>query len=495
MDLYFSDAFKVQPKTIDRYGAFNISLVSDLPLFVDPFLIFNSRRPRYRQLHKGIVRYLRFLYKKAKTGSLTPDLIAAWYRFPEITENWLGFAETGNQGRGLGRKFAAALHTNLGVLFGGLHRHRVAKGVHLEKLCLVSDGVGRDNISDFTNNLIHGFLLEYTSAFAKAHVDPSMRRVVAVRKVRFNYGTETWESKSFDLPVYNGHHVLLTPRDLLTKEDTWINKTDLFEDFDRLPDAVPNEQLRGQINNYFRQCLPVVQVRRGRKPPRLKREDKDRAVLQTLRRFPDLIDYYIRDKENRGTEAKTVSSERVEASDQLYVRHIHDLRQVLGTTTAFYTGEGNSYEAAHRRALFLKDAIENKGCHKVFYAKGKPIERESDLQIMYRLTWFGTSFDVGREANDGRGPVDFKISKGAKDKSLVEMKLGSNSSLERNLKNQTAVYQKASDAKRSVTVIICLSASDQARVRTILKRLKREGDTSIVVIDARNDNKPSGSRA
>ncbi len=48
MRLYFSDFFEVRPTDLKRYGAFNISLVSDLPLFIDPFLLFNSRRPVYR---------------------------------------------------------------------------------------------------------------------------------------------------------------------------------------------------------------------------------------------------------------------------------------------------------------------------------------------------------------------------------------------------------------------------------------------------------------
>jgi len=490
MDLYFSDAFGVSPKALERYGAFNVSLVSDLPLFVDPFLIFNSRKPKYRKLHRGIVRYLQFLYKKARTQNLTPGLIASWYRFPEISQNWLGFSETGNQGRGLGHKFAGALHSNLGVLFQGLNEKHITKDVHLEKLCLVSDRVGRDNISDFTNNLIHRFLLEYTSAFAKKHIDQSLRRVVAVNKVKFNYQTQTWESGRFDLPIHNGHHVLLTPRDLLTKEDTWINKTDLFEDFDRIPDAIPNEQLRQQVSNYFRQVLP-----KPRKKKRIKKAERDRAILQTLQKFPDLVDYYIRDKEDRGREAKRLSDERVELSDRLYVRQARQLVEYLQTKTDFYASQPNSYEAAHKRALFLKDAIENKGCHRIFYVKGKPIEREADLQILYRLTWYGTTLDVTREANDGRGPVDFKVSKGARNKSLVEMKLASNSSLERNLKNQTAVYSKASDAKRAVTVILCFSAGEQRRVQAILKKLKRENDSSVVVIDGRADNKPSGSKA
>ena len=32
MHLYFSDIFKVSPKVLDKYGAFNISLVTGLPL-------------------------------------------------------------------------------------------------------------------------------------------------------------------------------------------------------------------------------------------------------------------------------------------------------------------------------------------------------------------------------------------------------------------------------------------------------------------------------
>ena len=40
--IYFSDVFGVAPETLDQYGAFNIALVNDLPLFIDPFLLFDS---------------------------------------------------------------------------------------------------------------------------------------------------------------------------------------------------------------------------------------------------------------------------------------------------------------------------------------------------------------------------------------------------------------------------------------------------------------------
>ena len=42
MDLYFSTHFDVDPALLKEYGALDISVASDLPLFVDPFLLFNK---------------------------------------------------------------------------------------------------------------------------------------------------------------------------------------------------------------------------------------------------------------------------------------------------------------------------------------------------------------------------------------------------------------------------------------------------------------------
>jgi hypothetical protein len=62
VNIHFSDFFEVAPETLDQYGAFNISLVNDLPLFVDPFLLFNSNKPQYQELHAEIIRYVRWYW-------------------------------------------------------------------------------------------------------------------------------------------------------------------------------------------------------------------------------------------------------------------------------------------------------------------------------------------------------------------------------------------------------------------------------------------------
>src|SRR3989338_723401 len=211
VDLFFSDFFEVNPQIIETYGAFNVSLVSDLPLFIDPFLLFNSKKPKYRKLHDEMIQYLSFLKEKSLAGDVSPGLLKRWYQFHEVKQTWLGFSVTGNRGSGLGRKFAFALNQNLNQIFKDFGQEEVTKASHLEKLCLIKEGVGRDNISDFTTNLIKEFLLSYTQDFAQKHLQKKYRKNVAVEKVKFNYETESWESAIFDLPWHANDFVILTP--------------------------------------------------------------------------------------------------------------------------------------------------------------------------------------------------------------------------------------------------------------------------------------------
>ena len=167
----------------------------------------------------------------------------------------------------------------------------------------------------------------------------------------------------------------------------------------------------------------------------------------------------------------------------------------LESRSDFYDKAWNSYDEALERVLLFKDYVENNDGYKLINRAGKPFSREDEVQLFFGLIWCRTEFDVNREPNNGRGPVDFKVSYSAGDKSLIEFKLGSNSSLKRNLENQVDVYKKANKTEKAIKVIVCYTAADQARVARVLKELGLDAETSVVVIDARNDNKPSGSKA
>lgn len=488
VSIYFSDFFGLTSEVVEEFGAFDVSLVQDLPLFIDPFLLFNSENPEYQALHEKILRYMRFLKQTTLDDSVPAALVDSWFAFPEVKQNWLGFSKAGNAGHGLGRDFARALHRNFRTVFRSFGEEKISHGSHLEKLCLVRGGVGRDTISDFTTNLIKSFLGDYTQKFALEHLSPSQRRRVSLPKARFNYETRSWSPMTFELPFIRGDFVLLTPRDILTKDNAWINRPELL---DRLPDiaaSLPNEALRHQLSDYLQRRLD-----RHEEPTK---EEFREIISEAIERFPEVLDYYIREKEEHGDEAATLAAGRVRFIRTQFVEHVREFVARFLASSGFYEGDRNTYEEARRRLFFLKDVIENKGGHRIFYVDGKPVEREEDLQILYRLTWFATPSDPTREANDGRGPADFKISRGAADKTIVEFKLAKNKKLERNLQKQTAIYERASDATHpSLKAILYFSGDQLSRVQTILRRLNLQESPHLVLINACADDKPSGSVA
>lgn len=482
----FSDYFSVSEKSIEEHGTFNISLVTDLPLFIDPFLLFNSKNETYIKLHRDIIRYLEFLRDKSLTGQLSVGLIANWYRFKEVHQTWLGFSISGNKGSGLGYGFANALNLNFGRIFKEYGKESITKGTHLEKLCLIEEGVGRDNISDFTTNLIKHFLATYTQDFAKKYISPQLCRRCIVDKSIFNYETESWEHEEFLLPWFNNDYVLLTPRNILTKDQVWIDKAGLHEEFDTIRYSLEDTELRNQLENYIFKMLG---------PGKHTKKQEKQMISRAFIDFPQLIDHYIRHKEDNGDSAVNRSNEKIDRSQDVYLERFKDLVELIRTNTEFDKHPFDSFKENLERAKYVKHVIENCDGYKLFYEDNVVIiRREDDLRILYRMTWYASSYDLNTEVNNGRGPADAVTSKGSVNKSLTEFKLASNSHLKANLENQTKIYALAGQAThKTVYMILYFTMDEQKRVKSILKELNLESDDGIVLIDARNDNKPSAS--
>ncbi len=100
---------------------------------------------------------------------------------------------------------------------------------------------------------------------------------------------------------------------------------------------------------------------------------------------------------------------------------------------------------------------------------------------------YASDFDVNREVNNGRGPVDFKVSKGSKDSTLVEFKLASNTKLKKNLENQVEIYKQANCTDRSIKVILFFTEEEYNKVVNVLNELHLNGCKDIVLINAIND--------
>ncbi len=254
--MFFSDYFGVSEKSLKDYGAVNISLDCDIPLFIDPMLIFNSKKAEYSILHGQVIKYFYFLYEKSKKQLLYKQY-APWFNFNEIPNNWLGYSLVGNKGLALGKKYAEFLYSNMSF---AINHKGITKGDHLEKVMLLYEGSGKDKISDLMVNLILGYLCEFTQAFAKKSINKDKCDVFRVDKAHFNYDTESFVCEEYYLPYIineagKKEFVLLTPFDMLRKSEPTINKKDFFDNYDRICSAIDNEDLRVYVDNYIQKAV------------------------------------------------------------------------------------------------------------------------------------------------------------------------------------------------------------------------------------------------
>ncbi|MDO8466105.1 MAG: hypothetical protein Q7S46_12785 [Gallionella sp.] len=472
-NLLFSEYFEIDASALDKYGALNICIDADLPLFIDPFLLFAAEKPEYQQLHDQIVGHLLRL-KDIATSDPSTDL--RLFQFSEIKQNWLGLCKWGNNGKGLGPKFARNVIKAFNGFYSNFGSETVTSSSHIEKLTLVGAGIGRDFISDFTTNLMLEYLLEYTQEFGRKYLEKRQRKNFSVRCV-FDHDLMIWKPKTFELPYFyleDGDFLLLTPLDILTKDEAFICHHDFTSQFKRITNALDNVALRDAINIFFRKRLPAN--------PR--KVDIELAIDATAQRFPELLDYYIRHKENTKEQATTLSAEKVRKLQAELLSTLTEFCKHLASNSRFYEIPPNSYQSALERAQYLKQVIEDNDGYRIFYKNGKPIASEDTIQRIFRLTWFASPFDVNSEVNNGRGPADYKVSFGERDSTIVEFKLGSSTSLKKNLLNQTGIYKKASKSINDIKVILCYNKPDIAKVARILKSINQENAENVIVIDA-----------
>ena len=105
------------------------------------------------------------------------------------------------------------------------------------------------------------------------------------------------------------------------------------------------KQLREELDNYLVSVL-------SKKP---RKEEYDAAITEFTIRHPELIDYYIRYKEDNGDQAIERSYIRVANSKRLYVEQFGSLVQLLYENTLFYTLKGDTTTEAYQRIMYLKD--------------------------------------------------------------------------------------------------------------------------------------------
>jgi len=164
-----------------------------------------------------------------------------------------------------------------------------------------------------------------------------------------------------------------------------------------------------------------------------------------------------------------------------------EIKQLLNTLKAQDTH--SSYEEAIYRIKMLKSIIEDKGGFKVF--KLQENQSEKIFQLLFHFVKEGSNWDINSEVDNGRGPVDFTVSKSSKDKTIIEFKFAKNSKLKQNLQSQVEVYKRANGTDKAVIAILYFSQKELEQTLKILEELGLNKLENIILIDG--EQKPSAS--
>lgn len=196
-------------------------LREDLPLSLDPFLLWKSSKPSYRALHAHLLSFIEQVRQNVVAG----NTIRARLLLSEISEPvelGLGYSAGTKRGSALGPKTISDIIST----FQQIPQLEASGLDHLEILALLVPGIAEDRISDVTASVIKGWLADFTARQSHLHGFPSRK----VRMTSWDATALDWRPLDARLP-YNpsdGSPVLLAPLDLLRRLP-WINYGDYYK--------------------------------------------------------------------------------------------------------------------------------------------------------------------------------------------------------------------------------------------------------------------------
>lgn len=195
-------------------------LREDLPLYLDPFLLWKSDSAEYRHLHADLLGFVEEIRKHAVDGQATRARVLL-SEVSEPVELGLGYAAGTKRGSALGPG------TIDGIVraFQQVPQFQTAGLDHLEVLALLVPGIAEDRISDLTASVLKRWLSEFTEHRCDAWGVPTSRR----RLLGWDAAALDWRPFDARLPdnPADGSPVMLAPLNLLRRLP-WINYGDYY---------------------------------------------------------------------------------------------------------------------------------------------------------------------------------------------------------------------------------------------------------------------------
>jgi hypothetical protein len=221
----------------------------DLPLGIDPFLLYKSRDSEIVRLHQNMV--VAFNHGVRLISENRERDAQRLFDFPEVQEIGLGYAKNSKRGSGMGAFLGSLVIETLKE--SPAFRERGIR--HIEEMQLVSVGIAQDRTSDMAANLMKRYLVEYTQEQCQQLGIP-MAPGVPLQHI-FDFENLEWYDDYLDLPLnpIDKSPLLFVPRRLV-RALPWIN----FDDYLRQEFAAYLRAKRVRQSQKIKKVLAPIDV-------------------------------------------------------------------------------------------------------------------------------------------------------------------------------------------------------------------------------------------
>lgn len=435
----FSEAFGITRTEQDDW--FDPHLTVDTNLFIDPLLLLETGG-EWAEGHKELIRFFSYCYELvAKGGDPNSQSAKAALRllsFPEPHEFCLGYTASGTRGAGTGTGFAQTMRDGIAVaISSGLNTPE-----HIEEIGILNEGIGADRISDVVANVLKHHFITYTQDVCNRHNVEMW--IAKVRNAHVNLDGARWIADSPLLPLNpeTGEPILLVPARILNE----------------LPTLNAEAWFQSSINADVRESLNL-QI--GKSVPKHK-------IVELARRHPERIRQWAREQTSR-TDLKGYDVE----ADPLGVIHWdrNGTEYLLNNppTQRDITTSEELYDLLDELIKDFKHYIEERRGWSQLWNEDKTEKKEQAIQLAFLgmaepyLRRFGVVID--REVDLGRGPVDFKLSKGISARVLIEVKKLHNGKFWHGLKKQLPSYLASDNATHGWLLAVQYRDSESSETR------------------------------
>ena len=455
----FVEYYGVDTSLFESTGAFNPNLDNDSKLYIDPALVRRCTVDEFRSSSEILSDYyskvLRLVKLSKKEGDVSWNYAKKLLIFKEIKGTCIGYSKGSTRGNSIGQKFSySMLNLAKEILEAGYE-----DPIIFEFASIFEEGIGSDRVSDMITNILYKPILDYT------------QRIVSELGITPNIKVE-YSGKYYNLMrnPFNDEPVLFLPYQILSK----LPVAECCSDIDHVCNV--NSMTRSELSKYVHF-----------------REEDHRISKSEMRNA------FLHDPEFNKIFWNMYASDNGKIIDDQNLT-LAKAREYFGNNHAILTKPKTIDELilfVEKINNHFKDHIENKGANSLLYHNNIPLN-EKHVQSVYFVIAeelakeYGV--DVTRESNNGRGPVDFKISVGHDEKVLVEIKLTSNTHINHGLETQLPEYMKAESARYAYYVVVDIHNKGFSKVRECYRKIRKQNDLTIMLVTVDGNLKRSASK-